>query len=184
MSIISQVSKEKAPADLKQIYEQINKKMGKVPNMFLHMGNSTPVLLSYFLESDLANKTSIPTPLREAISLTVAEINGCNYCLAAHSALAKMHGYDEEKIKVARTGYSADAKENAILQFAKKIVEKRGSLEPREIEEVKKAGVSDKEIVEILFLVHLDIFTNYFNNLVGPEIDFPKAPKLGELQSR
>jgi len=178
MGNIAQVTAEKAPADLKQIYEQVKKKMGKIPNMFMHMGNSTPVLLAYFLESDLATKTSIPAPLREAIDLVVSQSNECNYCLSAHSAIAKMQGFDDQKISQSRKGEAKDPKEKAILQFAKKIVEKKGKLSSQELEDLKKAGVNDREIVEIIFLVHVTMFTNYFNHIIDPDVDFPEAPKL------
>lgn len=178
MSRISQVTEQEASEELKLIQEQIKKKMGRIPNIFLHMGHSPAALKGYLATSEIAGKTSLPPKLREEIALVVAESNQCHYCLSAHSAIAKMQGLSEQQINMARKGSSGDPKESAILHFAKQIVEKRGKVSAQEVEEVKKSGVSEKEIVEIIFLVTTDMFTNYFNLIVDPQNDFPEAQPL------
>ncbi|MGE5196823.1 MAG: carboxymuconolactone decarboxylase family protein [Anaerolineae bacterium] len=178
MSRVPQNTPEKATPEIEQIYEEFKKKMGRIPNIFLHMGHSAVALRGYLAQQELAGKTSIPPKLREEIALVVAEVNKCHYCLSAHSAIAKMQGLNAQQINFARKGESANSKESAILQFAKKIVEKRGDLSEADVDTLKKNGVTDQEIVDVIFLVSINIFTNYFNLVVDPEVDFPEPAKL------
>ncbi len=89
MTRLQAIQPENASGDLKPIYEEMQKKMGKIPNIFKHMANS-PVTLQAFLNlSQSLNKTTLSPKVREQIALIVAEENHCNYCLSAHSAIGK-----------------------------------------------------------------------------------------------
>jgi alkylhydroperoxidase family enzyme len=37
----------------------------------------------------------------------------------------------------------------------------------------RQAGVTDAEIAEVVGVVSLNLFTNYFNHVADPQIDFP-----------
>jgi uncharacterized peroxidase-related enzyme len=178
MERIASVTKEKAMPEVREIYQNIEKKLGRIPNIFLNMGNSPAVLQGFFALSDAADKTSLSPKLREQIALVVSQTNDCNYCLSAHSAIAKSTGLNEESILQARRGEAQDLKTQAILRFAKAIVDKKGHLSSSEVEKLKDAGVSDRELVEIILVINLTIFTNYFNHITDPKIDFPIAPEL------
>jgi len=178
MSRISSVAQEGAAAPVKELYAQIQKKMGKVPNIFLHMANSPQVLTAFMKLNELTEQLSLSRNLQALIALDVSEANHCNYCLSAHSAIAKHMGIQEQDVLRARKAENPDAKTAAILRFARSIVEKRGQVSDSEVAQLKAQGVSDREVAEIVLLVVLSTFTNYFNNVVKTEIDFPPAPKL------
>lgn len=177
MTRVNSVTEEKASPKVKLIYDLLLKKMDRVPNIFLNMGNAPAVLEGYLAFSDAANHASLSPKLREQISLVVGQANQCDYCLSAHSAIAGSLGLKQSDILSARKGNASSPKDQAILQFAKKMVESRGKMKDAEIAELKKAGVSDEEMLEIVLLVSLNIFTNYFNHLTDPEIDFPGIPQ-------
>lgn len=178
MSRIQAVSQDKASPAVKEIYSGIEKKMGKLPNIFQNMGNSAPVLKGYLALSDAVGHTSLSPKIREEIALIVAETNQCNYCLSAHSAIAKSIGTNEQEILQARRGSSLDPKVQAILTFSKLVVDKRGKINDQDITSLKSKGVTDSEIVEIIFVISMNMFTNYFNHITDPQIDFPVAPGL------
>lgn len=179
MTRINPVSQDSAQDDLKQLYAGIAKHMGgKVPNIFQFMGNSPTVLKGFLAFSDAANHTSFTPQQREQISLVVSEANHCNYCISAHTTLATKEGLPSQQIMQARQGEARDAKMQAILRFAKQAVEKRGKISEQEINQLKKAGVNDKEIVELVLVIGVNMFTNYFNNMLDTPVDFPLAPKL------
>lgn len=178
MSRISSVTQEGASAPVKELYAQIQKKMGKVPNIFLHMGNSPQVLTAFIKLNELTEQLSLPRNLQELIALGVSEANHCNYCVSAHSAIAKHMGIQEQDVLQARKSEHPDAKTTAILRFARSIVEKHGQVSDNEVAHLKAQGVSDRELAEIVLVVVSTIFTNYFNNAFKTEIDFPLAPKL------
>jgi hypothetical protein len=46
------------------------------------------------------------------------------------------------------------------------------------VEQLRRAGYTDGEIGEIVANVALNLFTNYFNHVVGTKVDFPAAPDL------
>jgi alkylhydroperoxidase family enzyme len=104
----------------------------------------------------------------------VAEANGCEYCLSAHTAIGKMVGLKEEAILASRKFNSGDPKIDAALHFSRNLASRRGQVDQAEIEALRTAGYSDGEIAEIITNVGLNTFTNYFNNAVQTEIDFPK----------
>lgn len=178
MSRVKPVTKEEAKNGVKEIYQVLEKKMGKIPNIFLNMGQSHAVLKAYMGLGEAANLTTIDPKVREEIALTVAQANDCHYCLSAHSAIAKSIGINEQTILQARLGQSQDPKTQAILRFSKLMVDKRGHLSDQEVDQLKKAGVSDTELVEIILVVIQNMFTNYFNHITDPAIDFPVAPEL------
>ncbi len=180
MPRIRPITPSEAQGKLKELYGGIEKKMGKVLNIFQNMGNSAITLQGFLNLSEAANQTSLSPQLREQISLAVGEVNRCEYCLSAHTALAKKAGMQEDVIARARHGESLDQKENAILHFAKSMVEKRGQVTDQEVASLKKAGVSDGELVDIILVVMVNLFTNYFNLITNPTIDFPSVIPFSE----
>jgi uncharacterized peroxidase-related enzyme len=177
MTRVQSITLEKATPEVKGMLEGIQKKMGKLPNIFQNMGNSPAVLKAYLELSGAAGSTSFSPTLREQIALVVGQANHCNYCLSAHSAIGKSAGLTDEQILQARKGHSSGAKEEAILHFAKAVVDKKGEMTASEVEALKKAGVSDKELVELILVISLNMFTNYFNHITDPVIDFPVVSK-------
>lgn len=179
MSRVTQVSPENAKNDVKSIYDNIKKNMGgKVPNIFQHMGNSPAVLKGFFGLSDAVGQTSLSPQIRSQIALAVAQANNCQYCLSAHTMIAGKEGLQSQQIIQARKGDATDSKTQAILRFAKLVVEKRGKVTDQDVTALKAAGVNDTEIVEIILVVSLNMFTNYFNHIVDTAVDFPEAPKI------
>lgn len=177
MTRVQSITLEKANPEVKGLLEGVQKKLGKLPNIFQNLGNSPTVLKAYLDLSGAAGSTSFSPALREQIALVVGQANHCNYCLSAHSAIGKASGLTDEQITQARKGHASGSKEEALLQFAKAVVEKKGEMSAAEVEALKKAGVSDKELVELILLISMNIFTNYFNHITDPVVDFPAVSK-------
>jgi len=120
-------------------------------------------------------------PTRQRIALTVAELNGCDYCLSAHTYLGKhMAKLDDAEMVDNQRGVSSDAKANAALVFAAKVVRERGHVNDADVQAVKAAGYDDGQVVEIILHVALNTLTNYVNSALGTEIDFPVVSRLTE----
>jgi uncharacterized peroxidase-related enzyme len=177
-SRVHPVPTEQATPEVSQLYGQIKKKMQTVPNIFKNMGHSAPVLQGYLALSDAAERTSLSPALREKICLTVSQANNCPYCLAAHTILARNAGVAHPDILQARQGIASHPKEKAILTFVKCVVDQRGNVSDTDIQNLKNAGVTDQELVEIILITQVNMFTNYFNLITGTELDFPAAPPL------
>lgn len=178
MSRTKAATPETATGDLKAIYADLQKNIGRVPNIFQHMGNSPVVLQAYLTLSQALAKTSLSAKLREQIALIVGQENKCNYCLSAHTAIGKSVGLSSEEIDEARQGHAADPKNREILRFVKRVVDTRGHVSDEDVTGLKNAGITDSELVEIFLAIQVNMFTNYFNHINDTTIDFPLAPNL------
>ena len=178
MTRIQAIAPDNASGKSKELLDAVNAKFGMVPNIARTMAIAPSVLEGYLELSGALAMGTLSAKVREQIALTVAQCNGCDYCLAAHSAVGKMVGLTEEQILDSRHGKANDSKTDAVLRLVGLLVDNRGRVTDRELEEARTAGLNDATIAEIVATVALNIFTNYFNHVADPEIDFPKAAPL------
>ena len=163
-----------APAASQPLLEAVKKQLGVVPNLFRLVSNSPAALEGYLGLSGALNKGRLPAPTRERIALAVAELNGCNYCLSAHTYLGKnLAKLDDAEIAANRSGASNDPKAAAAVRFAVKIARERGHVGEDDVRAVKAAGYDDAQVIEIVLHVALNTWTNYINEVAKTEIDFP-----------
>lgn len=161
-----------------ELFGAVKAKLGIVPNLMHTFAQSPAVLEAYLGFSAALGGASLPARVREQLALTVAEANGCNYCVSAHHMLGAGAGLTPEAIEAARRGESADPKVAALLQFARGVVETRGHVSDETLAAVRAAGANDAEIVETVAVTVLQILTNYTNNVARTQIDFPVAMPL------
>lgn len=158
----------------------VEKQLGRVPNMFRVVANSPAALTGYLQLSAASAQGGLGTATLERIALAVAEINGCDYCLAAHSFLGrKVAKLDDAELTANRSGASNDPKADAAVRFAAAVVRQRGQVSNDQVQAVLNAGYSDAHVVDILLAVALNTFTNYVNEVTQTEVDFPAVQPLG-----
>jgi uncharacterized peroxidase-related enzyme len=179
MSRLPALNPETATGQAQQLLQGVQKKLGFAPNIMRTMANSPAVLQGYLDFSGALSKGNLSPKFREQIALTVSEVNNCDYCLAAHSAIGRMVGLSEEAIGDSRRGESTDTKEATGLAFTRSVVMNRGWVTDEEVAKLRKAGFADGEIAEILANIGLTLFTNYFNHVAGTEVDFPEVAPVG-----
>ena len=177
MKNLETINPETATGKAKGLLDAVQNKLGMVPNLMRALANS-PAALEVYLGFGALDHGSLSPALREQIALTVAEINHCNYCLAAHSAIGTMVGLSEEQVIDSRRATASDSRTATALRFAKAIVEKKGWASEEDLDQVRAAGFTDGDITEIIAHVSKNIFTNYFNHVAQVEIDFRAAPEL------
>ncbi|ASC65482.1 carboxymuconolactone decarboxylase [Achromobacter denitrificans] len=177
MSRVPLIDANLTTPDRKALLEQIHGAFGATPNMFRAVANSPAALKSMWGAFGALGEGVIPAKLGEQIAVAVADRNGCEYCLAAHTALGRKAGASAEEMSAAQGGNAADPKTAAALRFALKLVEARGQIGDADVQAVRAAGFGDQEIVEILAHVALNLFTNYVNVAFAVPVDFP-AVKL------
>ena len=163
-----------APATARPLLEAVKKQLGMVPNLFRVVANSPAALEGYLGLNGALAKGGLDARTRERIALAVAEVDGCNYCLSAHSYIGKnLAKLDDAEIQASRNGSSRDPKAAAAVRFAVKIVRARGHVSDADLAEVRSAGFDDAQLIEIVAHVALNILTNYVNEVAGTDIDFP-----------
>lgn len=162
----------------------VQKMLGSTPNLFTTLAHSSAALGFYLSSISALNETKLSPALREQISIAVAGINACDYCASAHTKFGKMRKLDDRELSQNLIGQSSDAKTQAALRFARQIVKLRGFVSDSDLKEIRDAGYSDEEIVEIVAVVCQNIFTNYFNHIAGTEVDFPKVDTAMASQAK
>lgn len=173
MNRIPSVDPNTASGKARELLDAVKVKMGMVPNMMRAMANAPAVLEAYLGFSGAMAKGTLSPKIREAIALAVGQANRCQYCVSAHTLLGGKAGLDESGVLAARTGESRDPKIAAALRLAMAINNNQGHIADSEVSAARSGGLTDAEIAEVVGVVSLNIFTNYFNHVADPQIDFP-----------
>ena len=175
MPRLSVPSFESATGATAEIYAQIKKTIGNVPNTFAAIAAHGPAALKSVLAADaVLASSSLSKRDQETIKLIVSGVAGCDYCVAAHSMLGKLAGLKPEELKNIRDGKpTGDAKRDALARFVRKLAATSGTVSDDEFAAIKAAGYSDAQLVEISLAFATTAFTNVFNRINDTEIDFP-----------
>jgi uncharacterized peroxidase-related enzyme len=163
-----------APEASRSLLEGVKKQLGLAPNLFRMVASSPAALQGYVGLLGALGKGALPAATHERIALAIAEFNACDYCLSAHTYLARQVAkLDDSEIVANRSGSSNDVKADAAVRFARKVAQLRGHVSDEDVRAVRTAGYTDGEIVEIVQHVALNTWTNYINSVARTEIDFP-----------
>ncbi len=173
MARLAAIDPKQATGRAKELLDAVHAKLGITPNMMRTMAASPVVLEGYLGLSGALAGGRLPAKFREAIALAVAQVNGCDYCLAAHAALGRLAKLSEREIAQSRRHASDDPRTAAALDFAAALAMGHGDARDATFARVHDAGWSDGEIAEIIAAVALNVFTNYFNEAAGVAVDFP-----------
>ncbi|MFQ6327313.1 carboxymuconolactone decarboxylase family protein [Nocardia sp. CWNU-33] len=174
MSRLPLIQSDVAAGAAATLLARVQQALGVTPNMTRAMVNSPAVLEAYLGFSSALAGGALSAATRERIALLVAEENGCDYCLSAHTYIgANIAKLDAEEIERSRRGRSADPKAEAVLAFATAVVRTRGGVDEADLKSATAAGLTDGEITEVIAGVALNVFTNYLNKAVDTDIDWP-----------
>jgi uncharacterized peroxidase-related enzyme len=155
------------------LLETVKKQLGITPNVFRVIANSPAALEGYLALNGALAGGQIDARTRERIALAIAEVNGCDYCLSAHTYLAKnLANLDDAEIAANRRGGSQEAMADAAVRFAIEVARERGHVTSADLQAVKEAGYTDGQVVELVLHVALNTLTNYVNEVAKTEIDF------------
>jgi len=173
MSRLTIPAREAAPAASQPLLDAVETSLGSVPNLF-RLVSQSPAALSGLLGLNGALSKALDARTRERIALAVAQINGCDYCLSAHSYLGlNVAKLDAAEIALNRRGHSSDPRADAAVSFAAKVATQRGRVSDADLAAVKLAGFTEAQIIEIVSVVAVNMFTNLINNVAETAIDFP-----------
>ena len=113
------------------------------------------------------------------MNLAVSQVNECNYCLAAHTAIGKMNGFNDAQILELRGGSASfDNKLAALANLAKDITENRGAASDTALEQFFSAGYTKENLVDTIVLVGDKTISNYLHKTTDVAVDFPAAQPL------
>jgi uncharacterized peroxidase-related enzyme len=163
---------DSAPEESKNILMQSEKSVGFIPNIYAILAESPLLLKTYKELGNLFNKTSFTEIEKEVIEMTINQVNGCTYCIAAHNYFATLSNFPEKIIiSLLEDKPFEDSKLQILRLFTKTVIEKKGSLTNNEIDVFLSAGYTNKHILELIIGVSHKIISNYVNHIAKTPID-------------
>jgi AhpD family alkylhydroperoxidase len=159
------------------LFDQLKKGLGMVPNLYATLALSEHALGNYLAFQNA--RSSITGKAREVVNLVVSQVNGCQYCLAAHTVIGGMVGFKPEQIiEIRRGGASWDAKLDALAKLVKSIASERGHADPARVQAFFEAGWTPENLVDVIVVIGDKTVTNYLHATTQVPVDFPAAPAL------
>ena len=182
MSNFTVPTREEVSANNQAIFDQLQKSLGFVPNLYAYYAKSETALPDYLALQN--RKSTLRAKEREIINLVVSQINNCHYCLSAHTVLGKMQGFSEAQILEIRGGSASfDAKFDALIKFTSSTVLNRGKADEGAKKAFFEAGYTEANLIDTVIIIGDKTISNYIHNLTDFAIDFPLAPELESVNA-
>ncbi|GAB4175329.1 MAG: carboxymuconolactone decarboxylase family protein [Wenzhouxiangellaceae bacterium] len=163
---------ENAPQAARPLLEKAREKYGFVPNILGVMANSPALLEAYITLSGIFEKTAFSPAEKQLVLLGASIENGCDYCTAAHSAIARMQGVDGSLIEAAVEGQPLpDQRLDALYRFTRTMVRTRGRPSDEDLKTFLDAGYRESQVQDVIVGIALKTLSNYNNHLAGTPID-------------
>lgn len=173
MPRIAALTDTNATPEVQAIFTAIKGKIGMVPNLYRTTAHSPSTLAALLGLGDALARGKLTAKEREAIALTVAGVNACDYCASAHSAISSGLNVAPEEISANLRGRSRTPRLSALLSLARSVTEKRGKIGSGDLAVAHNAGLNDADVVEVIGVTVANIFANYLNHTFQTDIDFP-----------
>lgn len=163
---------ESAPSEAKEALAHAQETFGFIPNLEGIMAQAPALLKGSLTLWNLFSTTSFSPVEREIVYLTVNYENSCQYCMAAHTGLAKMVGMSAEDIQALRKGIPLQNPQlQALRHFTERMVQARGWVEEEEIKVFRRAGYSQQQVLEVILGIAIKIIHNYTNHIAETPLD-------------
>lgn len=177
MSQFNVPSREEVSQNNQAIFDQLNSKLGFVPNLYAYYAKNETALGDYL---QFQGRTStLKAKEKEVVNLVVSQANGCSYCQAAHTAIGKMNGFTDEQIIELRKGTAKfDDKLDALALLAGEAINNKGKVSDATKTNFFAAGYTEANLIDVVFAIGDKLISNYIHNIADFAIDFPLAPEL------
>lgn len=156
-----------------KIYADAEAGYGYLPNMTKAFGHRPDVMERW--SALLATiKTHMDTRRYELVTLAAAKELKSSYCMLAHGSVLMRDGFSADVVrKIAEDAGTApiDETDRAIMLFAAKVVRDAASIEKADVDVLKKHGLSDAEIFDIVAAATVRCFFSKTLDALGVEPD-------------
>lgn len=177
MTTFNVPTRDEVSSQNQAIFDNLKKALGMVPNLFATFAHSETALGNYLAFQNA--KSSLTGKAREVVNLVVSQVNECEYCLAAHTAVGKMVGFTDEQIMELRHGHASfDVKFDSLARLAKNVVEHRGHADQSVVDAFLAAGWTKGNLVDAIVIIGDKTVSNYLHAVTKVAVDFPAAPPL------
>ncbi|MCJ8298199.1 MAG: carboxymuconolactone decarboxylase family protein [Pseudomonadales bacterium] len=165
-------TEETAPIKSKPLLAGAKKTYGFIPNLYAGQAEAPALLEGYLSLAETFNKTALSETERQIIMIANNRLNGCTYCVAAHTTIAKGAGVPKDVLEALRNGTKiADPKLEALHQFAVRINESRGWVEQSDLDALFAVGYNKQTALEVIVGTALKVMSTYTNHLIDTPLD-------------
>jgi len=163
---------QSAPAGAKPILQELQEKYGFIPNLFATFAEAPAVLEAYLALSAALEKGTLEPEERQIVLIAASVENICTYCVAAHSATARMQNVPAGVLHAIRTSTPLpDKKLDALVTLTRRVVRRRGHVSDAEVAQFLDAGYTEAQLLEVIGHVGLKTISNYVNHVAGTPLD-------------
>lgn len=161
-----------APDGAKPIMQQLQERVGFVPNLAATMAGSPLVLETYATLSGIFGRGSFSPVEREIIAMAASFDNQCTYCMAAHSTFAKVQGASESVLDAVRGGkLPSDPQLAALVTFTHTVVRQRGKVSTIDIQAFQNAGFTQAQAMEVLIGISQAALASFVHQMAETPLD-------------
>ncbi len=163
---------ESAPDTSKPFLQGAKNAYSFVPNLLGTMAAAPALLEGYMTLAGIFDKTDLSETERQIILMTNNRLNGCTYCMAAHTTISQMAKVPADVIEALRNNTPiADPKLEALRTFAAIINETRGWPSDEQVEAFLAAGYTRQTVLEVILGTSLKVMSNYTNHIAETKVD-------------
>jgi len=148
---------------------------GRPLNLHAQMAHSPAVLEAYVsLRRSTARLGTLDQAVRAALMLASAAAAQNRYAVAVLSALALRSGWRQDQVAALRDGKDlGDEAADALIGLVREAAAGQGRVSDVTWAGAKAAGWNDEQLAEAFSYLGLAVFTAYFLNYAGTELDLP-----------
>ncbi|WP_172282707.1 carboxymuconolactone decarboxylase family protein [Chryseobacterium sp. LAM-KRS1] len=169
--------KEQLSEANQNIFNQLEKGVGFVPNLYATFAHSENGLATYLALQNA--KSSLKAKEKEVVNLIVSQYNNCLYCLSAHTAIAKLNGFDDDQIlEIRKAKISFDSKLNSLGQLVYEAVSNKGEISEETKNQFFNEGYTEGHLVDVIIAIGDKTITNYLFAATKIPVDWPLAQEL------
>jgi AhpD family alkylhydroperoxidase len=163
-----------APEASKPLLRGLQEGLGMIPNLAAAMAESPQLLRGFLAVREIYQGGTFSPAEIQVLSLTAAYENGCAWCMAFHTLMARKEGVSPESIDALRDGLSpVEPRLGALSDFARAMVRRRGAVESADVERLCNAGYTRAQALEVVLGMAFSLMANYAGHLAEAPLDEP-----------
>lgn len=180
MSRLTLHTLESAPSASRPFVERAIANNGFLPNLIGVLANAPVALETYLTVSGINARASLTLAEREAVQITAAQLHGCDFCVAGHTAVAlKKAGITLDDTRALQQGHAlSDPRLEALRRFTVAAIATRGKVTPEDYAAFEASGFNQAQALEVLLGISLATLCNFANSLAGTPVNPELQPYL------
>lgn len=163
---------DSAPEGSRALLTEVQRNLGMLPNLAAAMAESPTLVKSFFAVREIYKAGTLSARETEVLSLANAVENGCTWCVAFHSMMAKKSEVPTETIAALRNrSLPSDARDRALAALSQELIRKRGVVAEPVLAQFRSAGYSSAQVLEVILGVAFSTMANYSQHQMHVPLD-------------